>query len=234
MHVKLTQFEGPLETLGELIEANKLDITEIALGQVTDQYLEIVAARDIPPDQLADFLLIASRLLLIKSKTLLPFMALSQEEEAEIRELRFSLEEYRRYREQMKRIRELVARHARLAGRSLWQGRAAYFLPPDGVTGERIRGIFRDLLDRWERVVAPLQERRMDKVVSMEEKIKSILERIQVSAATSLTKLAGNAAAKTEVILCFLALLFLFRQKVVELEQHGYGDDIMVKTRTAA
>jgi len=65
MQLKLEKFEGPLELLWELIEARQLDVTEIALAEVTDQYLELVASQENTLNNLADFLLIASRLLLV-------------------------------------------------------------------------------------------------------------------------------------------------------------------------
>ena len=83
MHsVKLAQFEGPLGALLELIEAEKLDITQIALAKVTESYLQLIEKNDdIAPEDLADFLVVASKLLLIKSKYLLPFLVIDSAEE---------------------------------------------------------------------------------------------------------------------------------------------------------
>ena len=83
MHpIKLEQFEGPLELLLELIQDQKLDITQVSLAAVADQYLEYIHAQPKwDPDELADFLVVAAKLLLIKSKVLLPNLDLGEEGE---------------------------------------------------------------------------------------------------------------------------------------------------------
>src|SRR5262245_8487868 len=91
--LRLQQYEGPLEKLLELIEERKLDVNEISLAEVTDdflKYLEQLPA--VAPALLADFLTIGSRLVLIKSKSLLPELPLSAEEESDIKDLERRLE----------------------------------------------------------------------------------------------------------------------------------------------
>ena len=96
--VKLEQFQGPLDLLLQLTEEKKLDITEISLAKVTDQYLTYLKNSEvISLDDLANFLIIASRLILIKSRMLLPTLELSKEEEQDIETLKRQLEEYKRY-----------------------------------------------------------------------------------------------------------------------------------------
>src|SRR3989338_2288737 len=82
MHaIKLEQFEGPLELLLQLIQDQKLDITQVSLANVADQYLEYIHAQPKwDPDELADFLVVAAKLLLIKSKVLLPNLDLGDDE----------------------------------------------------------------------------------------------------------------------------------------------------------
>ena len=72
-HAKLDKFEGPLNLLLELIEGQKLDITEVSLAKVADQFLDYISQKEkITLESLADFLTVASKLILIKSKALLP------------------------------------------------------------------------------------------------------------------------------------------------------------------
>ncbi len=229
MQLKLEKFEGPLELLWELIEARQLDVTEIALAEVTDQYLELVASQENTLNNLADFLLIASRLLLVKSKNLLPFLNLSAEEEQEIKELQFSLEEYRRYKQQTRVINGLWQRRQCLAARSLWQGREAFFYPSANLSASGLAQSFIQVLCLWEKFVMPKKEEWLQRAVSLEQKIKEISDKIQAQAQTSLKYLTGAGKKKIDAILCFLALLFLFRQKIVSLEQTGYASDILVK-----
>ena len=229
MHFKLGKFEGPLELLWELIEAKRLAVTEIALAEVTDQYLEIVSQQENSLENLADFLLIASRLLLIKSKSLLPFLNLSPEEEREIKELQFSLEEYRRYKQQSKIVKEILQRRQPSATRSLWQGREVFFYPAQNVSLEALRQNFAKVLRLCEKFAVPQKEEWLQRTISLEQKIKKISDKIQTQAQTSLRNLTGSGTKKIDAILCFLALLFLFRQKIVSLEQGGYASDILVK-----
>jgi segregation and condensation protein A len=79
--IKIEQFEGPLDLLLQLIEEQKLDITQMALSTVTEQYIAILDQNvSIPPEELADFLVVAAKLLLIKSKALLPYLSAEEED----------------------------------------------------------------------------------------------------------------------------------------------------------
>src|SRR5690606_17229094 len=98
--IKVKEFEGPLDLLLQLIEKNKLHISEVSLGKVADEYLgyleksEMIAKKD-----LADFLIIGSTLMLIKSISLLPTLERTEEETASIEELERRLKMYQRFKE---------------------------------------------------------------------------------------------------------------------------------------
>ena len=84
-HVRLEQFEGPLPLLLSLIEKEKLDVTRLALAALADQYLDHIENEgDVPLPHLSQFLAVASRLLLLKSRALLPILSFTEEEEREI------------------------------------------------------------------------------------------------------------------------------------------------------
>ncbi len=103
--VKLEQFEGPLDLLLELIEKEKLDITNLSLTKVADEYLSYIEDREnITLDSLASFLSVASRLILIKSRALLPLLKFSEEEEEEIKDLEYQLAEYKKFKDLSKKI----------------------------------------------------------------------------------------------------------------------------------
>ena len=87
--VKINQFSGPLEKLLELIEEKKMEITALSLAEVTGGFFNYVkrVESDIDPKILADFLVVAAKLVLIKSKALLPGLELTQEEELDIKDL---------------------------------------------------------------------------------------------------------------------------------------------------
>ena len=92
-------FEGPLDTLLSLIEKRKLFISDISLAQVADDYISYVKGlENFPIADSAHFILIASTLVLIKSKSLLPTLTLSEEEEHSIDDLQARLREYQKYK----------------------------------------------------------------------------------------------------------------------------------------
>ena len=106
--VRLDIFEGPLDLLLRLIEKAELDITTISLALVTDQYLEYIhQLEEVQPDVLADFLVVAAKLILIKSRALLPQAPVLREDEEDVgRDLVRQLEEYRRFKEASLALRE--------------------------------------------------------------------------------------------------------------------------------
>ena len=84
MKIKIEKFEGPLSLLLKMIEQEELDITEINLAGIADQYIEYIKNNNnISPDNMADFLVIAAKLLFIKSKALLPYIYAEEEEDLE-------------------------------------------------------------------------------------------------------------------------------------------------------
>src|SRR4051794_29176459 len=93
--VKTPVYEGPLDLLLELIEKRKLLINDISLAAVTDEYIaKINSLSELPVGETADFIALAATLLLIKSRSLLPTLALSGEEERDIKELEYRLAVY--------------------------------------------------------------------------------------------------------------------------------------------
>jgi segregation and condensation protein A len=98
--VKTDIYEGPLEVLLVLIEQRKLLINDISLTQVADDFLEYLQAKeDFPVEETASFVLIASTLLLLKSKSLLPSLELSEEEVESVDELEKRLKLYKQFRD---------------------------------------------------------------------------------------------------------------------------------------
>ncbi len=229
MKIRLEKFEGPLELLLELIEAQKLAITDVTLAQVTDQYLEAIGQlSQLAMSELADFLVVASRLLLIKSKALLPTLQLTPDEEREVAALKFALQEYQRYKEKTKYIQERAKSNVGIVTRVLWQGRPIFFYPPKHFSVQNAQDLFSKSLAVWERFVSPKQQQVLERTISIEQKIQEIIGRIQIHVQTSLKGLVHDSKRKMDIIVAFLALLFLFRDKMVCLEQKSDADDITV------
>jgi len=130
--VKIEQFEGPLDLLLSLIEEQKLDIIKLSLAAVTDQYLEhIKNNQEIHLENLSDFLSVAAKLILIKSKALLPMLKLTDEEEEEIEDLTVKLREYKKFKEASLKIGQLDKFKKISLSREGYWGVKAFFYPPD-------------------------------------------------------------------------------------------------------
>ncbi|TSC60870.1 MAG: segregation and condensation protein A [Parcubacteria group bacterium Gr01-1014_107] len=225
--VKVESFEGPLDLLLSLIEERKLFINDISLAKVTDDFVEYIKGVDHFPIALsAQFILIASTLLLIKSKSLLPILELTEEEEGDIETLEKRLEEYRR-------IKELSQHLHRLFGRALIFGRSQrYFEPVFSPTTEINK---RNLLDSLKAVLndfpvenSKLSKATVKKVLSLEEAIERIIKRIEKSLILNFKEFSSKESTRENIIVSFLALLELFKRGTVELTQEKQFGDIQI------
>ncbi len=227
--VKLPQFEGPLELLLELITKEKLEINQIALASITDQYLSAISNIEVHPSELADFLLVAATLLLIKSRNLLPQLDLTAEEQEEIVLLEKRLKEYQRYLEASKKLKLILEKNSVIFTRSLWQGYSVGFYPPKvpPTTNDLSRYLWK-LVEELTALLRPPETKTMARIISVEEKIKEILSRIENAARLTMDEIVSSRS-KAELILAFLAILFLFRQKVIILSQSSSFGPIEIK-----
>ncbi|MBI5913435.1 segregation/condensation protein A [Candidatus Azambacteria bacterium] len=225
--VKLEKFEGPLELLLELIEKERLDISDISLAQITDEFVAYFSRfQEKDPAHLADFLVIAAKLILIKSKTLLPSFTVSAEEERELTELKDRLVQYQRIR---------AAAHA-LGAREREQHIAYHkpsdlrhirvFAPPADITAGALHELFGALM-RSLKQEEKLEEKHIACIVSFEERIAAIRARIEEGFTMSFFAVA-DATSKVNMIVSFLAMLELVRQKFCEAEQDCVFGEIKI------
>lgn len=226
--VKLQKFQGPLDLLLQLIEAEELLINEVALSSVTEQYVQhLRGIEEKNPEELADFLLVAAKLLLIKSRVLLPEIDLGQEDDG------MSLEEqlrlYREYAVASREVHKLIGRHRFAFSRERAPFQEGVFAPPEHLTAEKLRNAFLDVLEAIEPVLE-IPKAALSRVISIKDKISELralfLERAQISFASILR----HAKNKTEIIVSFLALLELIKQKTVTVSQENLFGDINIKT----
>jgi len=224
--VSLDVFEGPLDLLLRLIERQELDITLVSLALVADQFLaQVTALEDVSAENLANFLVIAARLLVIKSRVLLPQPEQEEEEEETWgEELVDRLQEYKRFKEAAARLRELEQR-----GRHLYPRLA----PPPKIeprlrTGE---GSVDELVQALRRVlearprVAPVDEVVSPIVVHITDCIRHILQRLKRYGRLRFSTLMRRARSKVEVIVHFLAMLELIKlQRVRAIQERPFAE----------
>jgi len=225
MHrIKVAQFEGPLDLLLQLIEEQKLEITKVALAQVTEQYIQALnqsAKNQVSAEELADFLVVAARLLLIKSRALLPFLEWGDEEE-EGEELTEQLKIYKEYLAAMKTIQKMIGqKHFSFSRAKLRTDQEIDFAPPPKLEKDKLAQIFTDIIRNLTKVVK--------KTINIQEKIAQIRERIFKQASTKFSDILKEAKDKTEVIVSFLAVLELMKQKVIMVRQTKIFDDIEIE-----
>ena len=225
--VKLEKFAGPLELLLDLIESEKLPITEVSLAEVTEAYLRFLNANTVPPEELADFLVVATKLLLIKSRAILPLLPNEVEEDAG--KLALQLRMYREFVEASRGIEALWLSSNRMFARErALVIKPVGFAPPPGVTATIMRESFAGLLKRLEPFFA-LERAALERVVSVQERIGQIREAILERSRMTFRDVVRGAKSKVDVVVSFLALLELVKQRLVSVVQGDSFSDIEIQ-----
>ena len=231
MDFKTEKFEGPLGLLLQLIEQEELDITEVSLAKIADQYLDYIKKLDVAnPDEMADFLVIAAKLLYIKSKALLPY--LYTEEDEEIEEFEQQLRMYKEFLEAMKVIEAILSGKKFMVAREFDKkailANLKIFSPPAKLAKENLASVFRNLISQIKPEEEALEEEKLERKINIEDKIlaiqKALLDKIRVN----FSKFLAKAGSKTEVIVSFLAILELIKQRDILVSQDGLFDEIVI------
>lgn len=226
--IKIEQFEGPLDLLLQLIEQQELDITQVSLAGVTEQYLGYLnSATDIPTEELADFLVVAAKLLLIKSRHLLPELVEGVDEEGV--DLEFQLKMYKEFYEASKVVQQMLNRKKFLFPRQRMIIKVdKIFNPPESLTTAKMRDLFTEVLSELAMWVS-LPQQQIARTVTIRERIDSIQSIISQRVQIKFTELLSSSKNKVDVIVTFLAILELVKQRTVAVVQEGMFEDIVVK-----
>ncbi|MBP9759879.1 MAG: segregation/condensation protein A [Candidatus Pacebacteria bacterium] len=223
-------FEGPLEVLLVLIEKRKLLINDIALAEVTDDFLKYIERHpEFPVSETAQFVLVGSALLLIKSKSLLPILAFTPEEEGSIEDLEKRLRLLEKYKIFAKEIAERFGKTP-LYSRTRILKKEPVFSPDASMTVPTLAEAIRSVLAHLPRPIQKLPEATVRKVVSIEEMMNTLTKRINASMEVSFREAVGGVGHKVNVIVTFLAMLELVRQGVIRVEQDSHYSDITMKS----
>lgn len=230
LKVKVEGFEGPLELLLLLIEKRKLPINDVSLAAVTDNYItHIEEQQDFPLSQTSHFVLIASTLLLIKSKSLLPTLDLTPDEEEDIETLERRLKLFKRNKELSIRVGKMFGERMLYGAQEIKVLDPVFSPPQDTSTKSLQEGITR-VLKRLPKVnIVP--EAVVKKVVSIEEMIENLTDRITKKLSMSFSEFSDiEKGKKVEVIVGFLAMLELAKQGIISLTQDKTFADITMET----
>lgn len=225
--VRLTNFEGPFDLLLQLIGKHQLDVTEIALSQVTDDFIAHLhgLGEDLDLDQASEFLLVAATLLDLKAARLLPAAEVDDEDDLavlEARDLLFArLLQYRAYQQVTGFLREREAQAARRFPRDVaLEPRFAALLPEVllGVTPEQFADLAR-------RALTPKPPPTVDTThlhassVDVGQQLLLVRRRVAERGRVTFAALTADAAHTLEVVARFLVLLELYRQQLVDVAQ---------------
>ncbi len=227
--VAIPVYEGPLDLLLQLIERAELDITAVALAQVTDQYLVYIHQMPVPADEISAFLVVAAKLLQIKSEALLPRPPVREAGEEDVGEaLAEQLRIYKRFKEIANWLGDRMERQLRTHLRVAPPPKVEVRLDLSNVT-------LADLMAAAEAIFAEEADKQALGTViaapkiTIREKIALIAERLAQSQHASFGLLLGKNPTRLEVVVTFLALLELVKRYRVEARQERLFSDIQIE-----
>lgn len=225
--IKTEQFEGPLELLIELVEKRKLLINDISLASVTDEYMARVSEmqeKSLP--NTAQFITLAATLLLIKSKSLLPVLELTEEEESSIEDLEERLKRYQLYRDASADLASLFGETYQYSSQYVPK-REPVFVPDSLCTLENLDEALTQLLTELPEVKKKPAV-KVRPTISIEEMINRLRDRITKQMTTRFSEIQQTEKEHKNVIVGFLAILELVKQGDVLVAQAGRFSDIEV------
>ena len=235
--VKSGTFEGPLEHLLTLVESRKLFINEVSLAQVTNDYLAYI--KTLPKyhmEELTGFIIVAATLILIKSRSLLPGLELTPEEKENITDLETRLILYQKAKDIADTIKGLYGKRRihvgvrRLGSHPIWS-------PDKNVQIPILHQLARELLQKLPVETEQAPEVKIQKVMSIDEMIASLTDRITTQMSMSFKEFSRHPEAedakhqKVHTIISFLALLELVREGIIDALQENTSDDITISKR---
>lgn len=224
--IKTATYEGPFEMLLNLIEERKLLVNELALASITEDFVKHVRAQEtFPVEEAANFIQIAATLLLIKSKSLIPDLELTEDENADVEDLKRRLAAY-------EKVRTAARELARIFGKKMMvpageRPPEVSFSPSADLSAAALGAALARVLAARE-AVEELPEVKVKPLVTIEEMMGRLAKRVQSALTLSFKEFAGSAKEKVEVIVSFLALLELVKQGAVAAEQHDAHGDIRI------
>ncbi|MGI6209338.1 MAG: segregation and condensation protein A [Anaerolineae bacterium] len=228
--VRLPVFEGPVDLLLRLIEERELAITAVSLAAVADQYLEHIRSLDQRnAAELAAFIEVAARLLLIKSRTLLPSAPQEAEEDEEdiAAALVRRLEEYRRFRRAAQWLAERRESGPVLFAREPTLPEEPTFVPKP-ISPNRLLAALTQVLSRVEEAPEDAGQLVSPVTYSLPQKLRLVLRRLWNDGVVAFAELIRGARCRSEVVVTFLAVLELVRRRRADATQDGLFGSITI------
>lgn len=233
-HVRLDQYEGPLDALLDLVKKQEIDILDIPIVKITEQYLEALRqAESLNFELSGEFVLMASTLIHIKSKTLLPTPPSLEEEQEDPRDdLVQKLLEREKFLQAAQMLKE-----KRIIEENVWTARADESLAPSDEEPAELQVTLFDLVKTFGEV---LERLRNEPVVEFEQEPVSVSDRIRflrdilltTDGDVQLSEILRQQASPRAVIATFLALLEMVRGQTVTVRQADLFGEIVIRKHT--
>ncbi|MCF7835863.1 MAG: segregation/condensation protein A [Candidatus Marinimicrobia bacterium] len=231
------QFEGPLDLLVNLLEKKKMSINEVSLAQITDQYLSYLKKlKNFPAKEVSYFLVVASTLVLIKSRSLMPSLRISQEEEVEIEDLEKRLRLYQKIKKISNGLENAFGKKIIFSRKSFLQTPHKYkekkiFVAPRDLSVFNIHKALSDLLNVYSFQQNVLPEKIVGKTITLEQKINELSSRLQNKISLCFSEINNNKKpCKIDVIISFLAILELTKREAIRTNQdQSFGEITITK-----
>lgn len=231
--VKQESFEGPLEVLLELIEKRKIFVNDISLAEVTDDFISYIQGRGMHPDIVANFLSVAATLILIKARSLMPSLELTEEESESISDLERRLAIY-------KLISHVSTSLIREYGKKVsFEGairpRIKVFAPDPSLQVESLPSLINEIMGRVPEKPTAKPEARVSITISITEVLDTLQERIEKMLSGSFDELRVNApdgdpkSQKVYTIVSFLGMLELVRRGMIAANQDVQFESIQLQ-----
>lgn len=231
-NVQTDTFQGPLELLLEMVERRKLFVNDVSLARVADDYVRhIESQQHLPLASTAQFLVVASTLLLIKSRSLLPGIELTEEEETDIKQLESRLRVYQKVKESAKLL-AIEAGQKPLLAPSKNQPMPRILIKPTDLSITSIKAAVMSVINEFPTFIKK-PEISVESVVSLPEMIETLTQRVKREVKTRFSSVADKGD-KAGLVVSFLALLELVRQGVVHVRQEAKFADIDIETERVA
>ncbi len=223
--IKIEKFEGPLDLLLELIEKNKLDITNISLAKITNSYLSEISKLNPKDFDVSEFLIIAARLIYLKSKAILPTLE-TKEEEQELEDLKIKLEIYKKYKEAANQFGDILEKNQRSFPAKKPQLVLARFTPPKGVDMNDLWKVFQNLLVDMPEELSREEIELPSEKITVEERLAHLESIFQKNKNYKFSHIMKSTKSKLEAIITFLAVLEMVKCKRLEVSQTNNFKDI--------
>ncbi len=228
--VTINDFSGPLDLLLQLVVEKKKDITEISLAEVTDKYLAYITQEGdrIDPADIADFLLVASRLLYIKSRILMPHLLVDEDEDET--NLVDQLRLYKEFSGAARKINKIYSSGAVVCPNDVPPHVIeTKFRPADNLNQSALSNALVRLIDTL-RPIIKIPKALIEKTITLHQKITALKELLSQQMKLSFHSHVAMGDVRDKVI-SFIAVLELVKQQIVHVEQHGLFADIIITRR---